>query len=127
MTSGGLSMTEGWNLQLQARVRRLEMALHRIIKFVDAVAPGKPTKEMTSIKAEAVAALATISDADIAGALGEPFDSTPTSQQALGSARIQLRSALKSAERDDSDLVGVPLSTHELRCLIKSLDERAAT
>lgn len=122
MTSGGLSMTEGWNLQLQGRVRRLEMALHKIVKFVDAIAPGKPTKEMASIKSEAAVALATISDADIAEALGEPFDSTPTSQQALGSARVQLRGALRMAERDNSDLVGVPLSTHELRHLIKALD-----
>lgn len=31
MTSGGLTMTEGWNLQLQAKVERLEAALQEAL------------------------------------------------------------------------------------------------
>lgn len=41
----------------------------------------------------------------------------------LGSALIQLRSALRLAERDGSDLVSVPLSKAEIKSLLAQLRE----
>lgn len=42
---------------------------------------------------------------------------------ALGSAFIQLRSALRLCEKDGSDLVSVPLSPAEIRALLTEFNE----
>lgn len=89
MTSGGLTMTEGWNLQLQGRVRKLEEALRpfaaiagdrHLANHPDSYAPrpagGHPN--MGDYR-RAAAALVTISEADIAEALGEPLASATDS------------------------------------------------
>lgn len=59
MTSGGYTKTQAWNLQLQARAKRLQDCLERVSKFIDAVAPTKRTKELDSIRNEVRATLST--------------------------------------------------------------------
>jgi hypothetical protein len=72
-------MTEGWNLQLQGRVRSLEVALRKLadaaddvgIKFFDTDTMDPLVEAMQTATLEARAALRTTFEVDIAAALGE--------------------------------------------------------
>lgn len=93
MTSGGLTMTEGWNLQLQGRVRQLEEALRRVQSLIHNLPRSLTADDINEVCS---AALATLSEADVA----EMLDEAPSPAGALTAEKADAIEAGRIAIRD---------------------------